>query len=689
MSRNVSVLSLIAVVVVLWVALAAAGLLFVDFGESDPEPVAFEDTVAVGLTLDEELRLEDPGDGTQDLPWEDERGLTVDLPRMQVFYSEYPYVVGYWGVEQFVNSQDRAGHDQQFGHPMTTYVTVYDDQNVELNDESLPVAEDDLRWHAAEDAVYVVDSEARTPTGETVIPFEQRHNAESFVGSYGGEIISWEAVLDYPFAIDDAETVRERTADQLAAADELVNETSELLDRPVSVVVDDTTSGDAASDRVPDDWTVDPAGIETAKTVEAGIELAEPETTVLVADGTYTENVTVTTTVTLAGVGDARLNGTGDGTVLDVHADQTAITGLSIDGVGDDVPEGTGHDHDHGGGSADPDAEWDEEIEEEYASGDAGILVENASGVFVQDTTVETPSSGLLFRDSPGAVVQNVTVDGNPDYLSAHMGIVALRSPGVIEESTFRQGLDGVYTHHSNEIVIRNNTLVENRIGIHLMHTSDALLAGNRMVDSITEGIYVMTGPERNGIVDNYVENTQTGINVGGSESYIADNVLRGNTLGLQLDAVSTVVERNIILNNSFGVESWAMLPTNRVTENDFIGNDYHVSDSFGAERIWTHDGVGNYWEGAVGTTDGTTLDRTYSPTDGVDSELHRVDGTPALTQAPAMDALAGVEGAISGMRDGEITDRAPLCDPVHADWLHEHGWTEYRPSCPSTAEGS
>jgi len=681
-SRNVSLLSLATVVLTLWIGLAVAGLFVADFGESEPEPVDFDETVSVGLTLDEELRLDDDGGE-----------LEVDLPQTQVFYSQYPYVVGYWGVEQFVNNHDREGHEQQFGHPMATYVTVYDDYSIELSDESYPVVDGNLRWRSAEDVVYVVESEAETPTGETAIPFEQRNNAESFVESYGGEILSWEAVLAHSFAVDDAETVRERTSDQLAAADERVNKTSEAIERPVSVVVGEDAESVAESEELPADWEAVDTGVETAETVEEGLELADTETTVLITEGTYAEQITVRDTITVAGAGDVHLNGSGDGTVLEVRADNVAVTGLQIDGIGNETPGAAatddhahgGHDHDHG--EADEDAEWDEDIEDDYASGNAGILVDSAAAVFIQDITVETPASGILMRDSPDAVVRNVTVDGNPDYLDAHMGVVALRSPGIIEESTFRQGLDGVYTHHANEVVVRNNTMVENRMGIHLMHTSDALVANNEISDSITEGIFVMTGPQRNGIVGNEIQNTPTGLDLGGSESYVADNVILGNELGLQLDAVSTVVEHNVIAENDFGVDTRAMLPTNRVTENDFIGNGYHVVASTGPERIWTHDERGNYWEGAVGTTDGETLEKPYSPTDAIDAELHRVGGTPTLSQAPAMDALAGVEGAVSGMRDGEITDRAPLCNPVHAEWLDEHGWSDRQPSCPAETE--
>ena len=61
----------IAIAVVL--AGGIAGLFIVDLGSAAPDPVDFDETVSVGLTLEDEMRLEDDDD-------------SVVLPRTQVFY---------------------------------------------------------------------------------------------------------------------------------------------------------------------------------------------------------------------------------------------------------------------------------------------------------------------------------------------------------------------------------------------------------------------------------------------------------------------------------------------------------------------------------------------------------------------------------------------------------------------------
>ena len=650
MKGRLPVLLLLATVLV---AGAVYGLFGVGFGEATPEPVDFDDTVTVGLTLEDELRLEASEQ-------------SVQLPRVQVFYSKYPYVVGYYGVEQFLTERRTATHEQQFGYPTAMYVTVFDDGPVGLTDENLLVSQGDVKWHAADDAVYVVGSEAETPSGKTVVPFANHEQAVAFSEEYGGSVRSWDGVLDESFDVDDGAVVRERTVTQHRVADKLVAQVRTVRDRPVSVEV----TGDNES-------------------LQAAIDAAPANTTVHVSEGVYEGPVEIDHPITLRGESGARVEGGGNGTVVNITADTAAVTGLAISGVGDVTPGAgatEGHVHDHGDADED-DAEkaWDAAIEDDYATGDAGIAVDNATHVLIENVSIRTPASGIMLRDSPENVVRNVSIVGNQNYVEAHMGVVAMRSPGVVEHSVIVNGLDGVYTHRADGIVIRNNTMADNRMGVHTMHTSGALIAGNHIRDQITAGIFVMTGPERNGLVANEIRNSSKGIDIGGSDSYVADNVVVGNEVGLRIETASSIFEGNVVADNEFGVSTWALLPTNRVVRNDFVGNYRHVGRTTGPMRVWTYEGTGNYWQGAVGTTDGTTLDRRYTPTNGLDRRLHQTAGTPALAQAPALDALTGLENTVSGSREGEIVDNAPLCDPVNTEWFREQNRTETEPTCDGT----
>lgn len=639
------------------------GLFVVDFGSADPDPVDFDRTVSVGLTLEDELRLED-------------EDADVELPRMQVFYSQYPYVVGYYGVGSFVTEQREPAHEQRFGYPIATYVTDYSGRDVELTEANIPKTRDQPGWIEAEDAVYVVDSRARSPSGPAVLPFGSRAAADEFTDEHGGTVLEWEAILEADFESNDADAVRDRIDRQHRDADETVSARSALRDRPVETVVGDDTA-----------------------TIQEAIDAAPPETTVVVPEGVYEETLEIDRPITVRGVGDAQLRGDRNGTVLTVTANRTAVVGLNVSGVGDVTPGPTvtdGHAHggfsgggDHNHGDTDGDDSWDADVEDDYARGDTAISAETASNVLIAETEIHTSAAGIILRDSPGSVVKNTTVVGSDNYRDGHMGVVAMRSPGIVEGSTFVGGLDGVYTHRAEGIVIRDNEMRRNRMGIHLMFTSGALLANNAITEQEDTGIYVMTGPERNGLVGNEITETPTAISVGGIESYVADNVVTDNDLGIRIDATASIIERNVVADNRDGVEAWALLPTNRVTGNDFVGNERHVAVSSGRLRVWTHDGNGNYWEGAIGRTDGTVIQRPYTPTDSVDGRLHRIDGAETLAQAPALDALAGFSGAVPGMRANEVIDTAPRCAPVNEAWFERTGRADTEPICRADGRDS
>ncbi len=617
--------------------LGGLGLFVVEAGSTSPEPVPFEETVTVGLTLEDERALDED----------------IELPRTQVFYSQYQYVVGYYGVETFVEAQRQPAHEQRFGHPLTIYVSDYSDSGVTLTDEGYPTTDRPTAWTEAETAWFVVDSDARTPTGETVLPFADRDDAEAFADSHGGTVSDWESVLDEPFETDGAALARDRVDDHQQLADDRIEATAPLADRPPSTVVG-----------------------EDAATIQDAVEQAPANTTVVVPEGTYEEHVEIDRPLTLAGEGNTTIRGNDTETVVTATADRVAVQDLSIDGVGNttrgdgDVPVDI------------DDEEWDATFAENYASTDAGIGAFTADGLLVRNVTVETPASGVLAYDSPDAVVRNVTVDAPDDPSDGLAGVLLFQSPGVVEDSTILGGTNGVYTYRAPETVVRSNAIEGNRLGIHLMHTDDSLFANNDLRDQSSTGLYIMTGPERNAVVGNAVEDADVAFSIGGSDTYVARNRATDSDTGVIVGTTASIYEGNVIAGNAVGADITAMLPTNRVVGNDFVANDAHATTTSGPLRIWSDNQDGNYWQGGARIAAGEVADRSYSPTDAVDGRLHLTDGTPTLVRSPALTAIGGLEGSIPGMRTDSIVDQAPACEPTNPELLDRTAWSEHAWTC-------
>ena len=630
----------VIVIAAVGVAVGIGALFVVDVESASPEPAAFDDTVTVGLTLDEELRL----------------GEDVSLPRAQVFYSQYEYVVGYYGVETFVDARQQAGHDQRVGYPLAIYVTDFAATSVELDDDGYPTTETSPSWIDATDAWYVVGSEARSPAGETVVPFSDRESASAFAESHGGEVLAWESLLETSFDADDAGDVRDRVEDHHREADALVADRTVADDRPVSVVVG-----------------------EDAATIQEGIEAAPANTTVLVPDGVYDERLEIDRPISLAGDGEPTIRGDDNGSVVTITEPGVTVEGVTIDGVGElatgaeSVP-----------GEPIPD-DQNEQFLTHYTGADAAISAHGADGTTIEDVRIETPSNGVILRDSPDSVVRNVTIQGNERPGEGFAGVLAFHSPGVVEETTVLDGRDAIYAYRSPEIAIRDNEVRGPVLGVHLMHNDDTLIADNVISEASSTALFVMTGPERNAIVGNDLIDSGTGADVGGSDSYVAANRIENNDLGLRMVATGTIVERNVFAGNELGVDKRAMLPTNRVTANDFVANDDHADAGAGPLRVWTHDGVGNYWEGATTVADGDPPLRSYSPTDPVDARMHTTDGVPTLARAPAVDALGGLSESVPGMQTGSIVDLAPTCEPNNPELLERSEWGDRARSCGDT----
>ena len=605
----------LAVGVLVACLLVAAGLFVVDIDATVPEPVAFEDTRSIGFASEDSAAIDSDD----------------SVPRAQVFYSQYQYVIGYYGIETAVDAIEDPTSQQQFGYPLVTYVTTYDETEIDLANGQIETVQPPS-WERADSAFYVVDSAAETPAGPVAVPFADRQAAADFADDHGGSVMEWDDLREQSFEVDDADVVRQQVATQQEDADQRVAKAETLLDREVS------------RELTPDD------------DLQAELDAAPADSTVVLEPGTYDGPLDINNSVTLRAHG-ATVEGDGNGSTVRINADDVAIEGLAVTGIGNQ--------------SRDPDAvtgdEWDANIESGYGHGDAGIAAVDAPGFYATDVTIPyTEANGILLRDSPDAVVTNATVQGADDWRDGFMGVMSMRSPAVIEHSTFSDGRDGIYLHRSGETIIRNNDYRDGRYGIHLMHTSDSLIENNRFADHEFSGITIMTSPARNAVVDNVVSNSSNGISTAGSHSYIARNIAVDNRVGITTTAVSSLYEHNVVANNTNGMRTGSVLATSSVHSNDFVDNDNHATASAGPLRVWADGTQGNYWQGAYGTD--ADSPRPYLPTDTVDGQLHRSTVHYTLAESPVNRGLRALQGSTPGLRSGSIIDPYPQASPQNPD---------------------
>jgi len=606
-------------VVMLAVVALSVGLFVIGAEGAAPKPVPFDETVETGMSAENEQVL---------------RAADATIPRAEVFHSQYQFVVGYRGVGYMIDELQQPGHTQQFGQPVAIYVSDYAGTEPTLAEAGYPQTATDPGWVRVRDAAFVVDSEARTPAGDAILPFSSERDATEFADEHGGEVLDWQTVRTQSVDVDQIGLVREGVERKHAGANERVAALEPLTERSESVVVG-----------------------EDAPTIQAAIDAAEPDTTVRVPPGTYEETLQIDRSVSVRG-SDATVRGDGNGSVITVTEDNVGISGLSVAGVGNSTdPEE---------GEVD-DSQWDAFVEAGYGHSDAAIEAENVSGLLVQDVNIATPTSGIVVRDATGTVVDGVSVAGHEDYWEGFMGVLSIRSPVVVQNSTFEDGRDGIYLHRADGSVIRDNRFASNRYGIHLMYTSESLLADNVARQEAFAGITIMTEPSANAVIGNDVRNSSSGLDISGTHTYVAENTIAGNGRGIMAGTDQSLYERNVIYGNDLGFRTGTIRPSNRVVRNDFVANDRPVRVGAGPLRIWNHDGGGNYWsKRPAGLSDGS-----YSPTARLDASL-RAAGVSTLASSPAATGLDTVRDTVAGSRRSEVLDTAPRSAPVRPQRIAE-----------------
>ena len=642
-----------AIVVALALLLAGTGLAVDPGGGEELSPVPFDRTLTTGLTGVDVERARASGHV---------------IPRGQVFYSQYEYVVGYYGTDALVAGVTDSRQTSQFGQPLAVFVTDLGGTDPRLTEDGYLTLPNDTTpgWTRAEDAWFVVGTPARTPAGPTTVPFADRGAARSFAAAHDGRVVDWTTLQDRLADDGAAADHRPPVADRQRWADRAVERARESRDRPVSTVVGtDPEAVAAATDRLSASTNRSPTPVvlgEDAPTLDAVLDDAPANTTVRLLPGRYDANLTIPKPLTVAGSGtDTVLDGGGNGTVVTVDAPAAAVTDLRIVGVG---TANTGDVE-----SEDASA-WDRHIRLGYGHGDAAIRLRDANRSLIERVDVETPSNGIVALDSDGAVVRAVAVNGTAGF-DGSMSVLPMYSRLVVEDSHFDGGRDAVYAHYADGMVVRDNRVENLRYGVHGMFTSDVLVANNTIHDVHT-GVNVMSRPTGNALVGNRVNDSSVGVVTAGSASYVTGNVLADNEVGLSIGTARSTYRANTVVDNEVGVRSTTTLPTNDVFENDVVGNDRPVSPGLATLEQWAVDGRGNYWGPVPGVDrDGDgVVDRAYDPTDAVARSARHSPVANALAHSPAAKLFDQFQGAAPGLRRPSVVDPAPLADPVAPDRL-------------------
>ena len=289
--------------------------------------------------------------------------------------------------------------------------------------------------------------------------------------------------------------------------------------------------------------------------------------------GSYSGPLTVSRRVEIWGPREAVIRSAGEGTTIQIEADGSAITGLTVDGSGG-----------------------------RFDTLDAAIHVV-ADDVRVEGVRVQGAAFGLLVEKANRASILNNVVQG-PDQ-----GPLGLRGDGIrlweTRDSVVRDNQvigcrDMVVWYSSRNRLVRN-TVVRSRYGTHFMYSHDNHVQGNRYIDNVV-GIFIMYS--RNLVLrDNLLARSTGpgGMGLGIKESgnlTVSDNAFIANTKGVYMDTAPLEPDDfNTFENNGFFHSEVAVLMHSSEKRNAFRGNQF-VSNHSQLQVEGGGDALSVEWDG-------------------------------------------------------------------------------------------
>lgn len=236
-----------------------------------------------------------------------------------------------------------------------------------------------------------------------------------------------------------------------------------------------------------------------------------------------------------------------------------------------------------------------------FMTDNAGIRVENTSGVTLRNNRLENNFFAIYLSNSDNCIVTSNTITGHAESESfSGNGIHLWHCRNAVVESNYISGYrDGIYFEFVTNSRILNNLSEKNlRYGLHFMFSEGNSYIRNTFREN-GAGVAVMY-TKRVEMIENTFENNW-GPSAYGlllkdiSRSKIINNKFTKNTTGIYSEGSTEV----LIKNNIFSDNGWAMKMLGNCLDdtimyNDFSNNTFDISTNSSANTNYFDS---NYWD--------------------------------------------------------------------------------------------
>ena len=386
--------------------------------------------------------------------------------------------------------------------------------------------------------------------------------------------------------------------------------------------------------------------IPAGGSLQAAIDRAVPGDLLRLEAGRHRGSAVIDKPLTLAGGGDAIIDGGGTGSVLRIEAPDVTLRGLVITGSGIDLP-----------------------------AMDSGVFVSRVSaGARIEESRLEGNLFGVYLHGAADSVVRGNLIVGRGDLRlsEAGNGVSIWNAPGAqVIDNDIRQGRDGIFVTTSRNNLFKDNSFADLRFAVHYMNTQDSAVIGNHSRGNHVAWAIMFSN--RVEILDNISEGDRDhGLMLNATNaSVVTGNIVRK---GREKCAFIYNANKNVIADNRFegcpiGIHFTGGSERNQVSGNAFVNNQTQVKYVGTRLLDWTHDGRGNYWsDNPAFDLDGDGVaDRPYRPNDLMDEILWTLPRAKFLLNSPAVQIVRWAQARFPALFPGGVIDSAPLMQPSPA----------------------
>lgn len=375
------------------------------------------------------------------------------------------------------------------------------------------------------------------------------------------------------------------------------------------------------------------------ESIAAVLSRAADGDVVEVPPGVYRETgLRVERRVTLRGIGGV-IDGGGVGTVLVVDAPGAIVEDLEVRGSGSDL--GAPH--------------------------CCIYTTPNATGARVRRNRLEDCAFGIWVHETDGVVVEGNHVEGRASARVADRGNGIHLFDGqnlVVRGNEVYRSRDGIYVSATEDSLIADNRVEHQRFGVHYMYSHRNTVRGN-VARHNTVGLALMESRELHVERNVAEDNERDGLLFRGAQyCRILDNDLSRNGHGLFFySSTENEIVGNRVVHNRIGAKIWAGSLRNRISGNQFIGNEQQVFFVGSQDLVWGDGQPGNVWSDYLGwDQDGDGIgDREHRMGGFTANMVYRYPSAALLMRSPALELLAHLAGRMAILRVPTVVDRSPL----------------------------